>query len=241
MTTVDIVNRTIDRFANGNVFTYRDLKIEEDKRQAVIKRLNRLAAAGKLMKISKGKYYKPEDSAFGALAPDRFQFVKDLLEKDGELIGYISGYIAYNELGLSTQIPNLIQIAGNERRSAFQRGIYKIAFIKQKNIITKENIPLLKILDSLKYIKRIPDATIDESCIRLSAIVGRLNTTDTNNLIKLSLKYNPATIALLGAILENLYGADYSPTLKKALNSISIYKLRVSENVLPTAKNWNIV
>jgi len=41
----------------GYVFTYEDFMQGVKKREAVIKALNRLVAAGKLNKLSKGKYY----------------------------------------------------------------------------------------------------------------------------------------------------------------------------------------
>jgi len=36
--------------------------------------------------------------------------VKDLLEDDGKLVGYLTGYSVYNQLGLSTQVNNTMQI-----------------------------------------------------------------------------------------------------------------------------------
>jgi hypothetical protein len=38
--------------------------------------------------LSKGRFYKSQISKFGELAPDTYQTVKDLIEKDGKLIGY---------------------------------------------------------------------------------------------------------------------------------------------------------
>ena len=99
------------------------------------------------------------------------QVVKDLLEEDGKIIGYLTGYSIYNQLGLTTQVSNTIQIGKNEIRPGFKRERYTIAFIKQKNTLTKENIPLLQILDAIRYIKKIPDATIESSCRRLSVIL----------------------------------------------------------------------
>ena len=52
-----------------------------------------MVAAGKINKLSKGKYYKPQESIFGALLPEQYQIVKDLLEEDDKRIGYITGYM----------------------------------------------------------------------------------------------------------------------------------------------------
>lgn len=66
------------------------------KKEAVFKALNRMVKAGKISKLSKGKYYKPEKTPFGEWQPDQEQVVKDLLEDDGKLIGYLTGYSIYN-------------------------------------------------------------------------------------------------------------------------------------------------
>ncbi len=146
---------TIDRLPKGYVFTYKDFIEEVNNKEAVIKSLNRMAAAGKIKKIAKGKYYKVKTTEFGDLQPNQKQIVKDLFEKNGEIIGYITGYSIYNLLGLTTQVSVTIQIGKNEIRSSFKRGLYRISFIKQKNVISKENIPLLQILDAIRYIKKI--------------------------------------------------------------------------------------
>lgn len=236
----EYIRLKIDRLPKGYVFTYDDFVTEVSTKEAVIKSLNRMVASGKINKLSKGKYYKPESTVFGALLPEQYQIVKDLLEKDGKLIGYITGYGIYNKLGLTTQISNTIQIGRNEIRATFQRGIYRIAFIRQKNNITRENIPLLQILDAIRYIKIIPDTTVGASCKRLKAIIKIMTAKDQSLLIKLALKYPPAARALLGAILENVQTEQQTEVLYKSLNPITVYKLSVPENVLPNAENWNI-
>ena len=110
----DYIASTIDRLPKGYVFTYSDFSAEVNKREAVIKALNRMANLGKISKLSKGKYYKPENTPFGKLQPNQSQIVKDLLEVDGKTIGYLTGYSIYNQLGLTTQVSNTIQIGKNE-------------------------------------------------------------------------------------------------------------------------------
>lgn len=240
MKTTEYIQLKIDRLPKGYVFTYDDFITEVNKKEAIIKSLNRMVTSGKINKLSKGKYYKPESTVFGTLLPEQYQVVKDLLEKDGKLIGYITGYGIYNQLGLTTQISNTIQIGKNEIRPAFKRGKYKITFIRQKNNIIKKNIPLLQLLDAIRYIKTIPDATVGESGKRLMAIIKTFTAKDQALLIRLALKYPPATRALLGAMLENIQSEQQTEVLRNSLNPITVYKLSVPKNVLPNAENWNI-
>ncbi|MDP2362410.1 MAG: hypothetical protein Q8M94_01435, partial [Ignavibacteria bacterium] len=90
--------------------------------------------------------------------------------------------------------------------------------------ITKDNIPLLQILDSIRYIKKIPDASIESACNRLLAIIKDLSIENKTTLVKLALKYPPAARALLGAILDKAGSVNLTEPLIKSLNPISTYK-----------------
>jgi len=234
-----IIN-TVNRLPKGYTFTYKDLNIEVNKKEAVIKALNRLVNSGKIEKISKGKYFKPEKTSFGTLQPSQEQIVKDLLVEDGKVVGYLTGYSIYNKLGLTTQVSNIIQIGKNQTRPKFKRERYTIAFVKQKNTITRKNIPLLQILDSIKYIKKIPDTTIEASCFRFLEIIKKLNLNDKKELIRLSFKYPPSTRALLGALLDEIQNRSITTGLKQSLNPITKYEIPGAQKVLTNASNWNI-
>ncbi len=241
MKAVEYIAYTIDRLPKGYVFTYADFITEVNKKEAVIKALNRMAELGKIAKLSKGKYYKPENTSFGNLQPNQAQVVKDLLEYNGRITGYLTGYSMYNQLGLTTQVSNTVQIGKNQVRPNFKREHYTISFIRQKNTITKENIPLLQILDAIRYIKKIPDATIESSCKRFLAILKNLSKKEKSSLVRLALKYSPVTRALLGAMLEQSQASNLTEPLIKSLNPITKYKLAGAEKVLYTAEKWNIL
>lgn len=215
--------------------------MEVSKKQAIIKALNRMVSANKLCKLAKGKYFKPEITPFGSLQPSQEQVVKDLLYDKREIVGYLTGYSIYNRLGLTSQVSNIIQIGKNEIRPKFKRERYIISFVKQKNTITKKNIPLLQILDAIRYIKKIPDTTIKASCLRLLEIIKSLNTASRKELVGLSLKYPPSTIALLGTLLEEIQENEITEPLRKSLNPITQYKIPDIKEVLAKSNDWNII
>lgn len=231
----------IDRLPKGYVFTYANFITEVNRKEAVIKALNRMVASGKIAKLAKGKYYKPENTPFGNLQPSQVQVVKDLLEENGKITGYLTGYSIYNQLGLTTQVSNTIQIGKNQIRPNFIRERYKIAFLKQKNTITKESIPLLQLLDAIRYIKKIPDATVEASCARFLAIIKNLTDKEINTLVRLALNYPPATRALVGSLLDQLQKGNTIELLFKSLNPITTYRLTGASKVLSTADKWNMV
>lgn len=240
MKTSEYIVSKINRMPASYVFTYTDFINKVNGKEAVIKTLNRMAASGKIRKLAKGKFYKSKTSIFGDLPPNQYQVVKDLLEDKGKRTGYITGYSIYNRLALTTQISNTIIIGKNETRPSLKREQYKIAFIKQKNPITKENIPLLQILDAIRFIKKIPDTNNATACKRFLSIIKDLKKKDKIMMIRLAQKYPPATRALLGALLEEIGSGSLNKPLKQSLNPITVYKLSGVPEVLPTAQKWNI-
>ena len=239
-TSTEILNK-IDKFKEGNVFTYDELGFEPEKTNAVIIALNRLVKEDKLRKLSKGKYYKPQMTEFGELIPDTYQVVKDLLQKERKVIGYLTGFSIFNSLFLTTQVSNTIQIGCNNEKKAITRGIYKIRFIKQPNKITEDNIPILQILDSIRFIKEIPDTDQNHSCKRFIKIIRELSPERLSKLKKLVLKYNASTRALTGAILEMLKADNNTKSIYESLNPATTYNFSISKNILPTKDKWRIL
>lgn len=240
MKITDFIRKQIEKLPNGYVFSYADLMKQPEQREAIIKALNRMVTAGELTKLAKGKYYKAEETVFGNLEPEQNQIVKDLIEDNGKVIGYLTGLSIYNKLGLTTQVSNEIQIGKNDIRSSIQRGRYTISFIKQKNEITKENIPLLQILDAVRYIKKIPDASTGNSYERLFYIIKRLSPEEQKTLSKLLLKYPARTRALVGTIFEVIGNIKLVKSLQKTLNPVTAYKIPGVRKHIENAENWNI-
>ncbi len=241
MKVLDIVDRTINRFPTGFIFTTADFDVDVKQRETVRRYLSKIAAEGRIMRQSRGKYYKPENSPFGQVPVSTYQALKDLLEDGTRRIGYITGYSVFNEFNLTTQVPNTYQIALNEVKKPIKRGRYQVKFMLQKNTITKDNIPLLKLLDCIKLIKKIPDTTIDQSVSRIMAMIIELSSKALKSVIRLSMKYPPSTRALLGAMVEVLFSGEDAKPLMDSLNGMSKYKLNISDNLLPNKDNWNII
>jgi len=235
-----LVADKINRLPAGYVFTYLDIVNDADKNEAVIKALNRLVISGKLKKISKGRFYKPEETPFGELEPDEYQIAKDLLEKNGKIIGYLTGLSIYNKLGLTTQISNIIQIGRNEFRSPLVRGKYKISFILQKNAINKKNIYLLQLLDSIRYFKNIPDSNIEFIFNRFRTLLSNLTDEQLKRFIRLLVKYPANTRAIAGALLDEINQNKFADKIRLMQNPITVYKIGVTKEILSTAENWNI-
>ncbi|WP_419211112.1 hypothetical protein ACNR9Q_10185 [Maribacter sp. X9] len=105
-----------------------------------------------------------------------------------------------------------------------------------------ESLSLLRLLDAIRYIKKIPDTTVGKICIRLMALLRELKTSEQIKLIKLAFKYSSATRALLGVLLREIDCKIETEIrdLKDSLNPITVYNFDISENVLSNSKYWNI-
>ena len=234
------IEQTVNSFRSDYVFTYRDLGLPPESSANVIRKLNRMADSGVIQRLSKGRFYKPKQTMFGSLKPSQQEVVKDLLEKNGKIIGYLTGVSIFGQLGLTTQISNIIEIGVKGKKNNTRRGMYSIRFVQQANIITKSNIPLLQLLDSIKSIKQIPDSTPDSSYNRIREIIKFLDEKSLDLMIKLAMKYNPMTRAIVGAIIEELYGEERARILRDTLNPITVYKVGLTKKDLST-NNFRIV
>ena len=233
------VKQKIETIPEGVVLGIKDFQVETQYEPTLVKALNRLVQQGDLERLSKGKYYKPKRTIFGQLKPSETEIAKDLLERNGEIIGYITGTTAFSAMGLTTQIASSTMIGTNKYRRPIKRDEYKISFLVQENQITEKNIPLLRILDALRLIRVIPATTPDECIVVMQRTLARLSEEERKELIALSKGYTPYVRALLGAVLESIGTGTYG--LKESLNGVSTYKLPISIQALPTMKNWNIV
>jgi Fe2+ or Zn2+ uptake regulation protein len=238
---IDIIKNRLEKIEVGVVFTAAEFELTAKSPTTVSRTLNAFVEQGYLRKLSKGRFYKPKIGKFGELPPDDYQIVKDLLVEKGKLIGYITGYTAFNEFGLTTQVPFALQVGTYDEKKAIKRGSYWISFIKQRNNITKENIPLLKLLDCLRFFKIIPDTMPDNACKRLLYLLSQLDENKINRVKKLALRYTPQTIALLGAMLETINSQEDTNTLFEMLNPMTTYKLSISNAILANQKKWHIL
>ena len=136
----DIVRNKINRLATGYVFTYDDFDISVENISALKLALNRMVKSGEIERISKGRFYKAKQGITGKLNPDEYEIVKDLLEDNNRIVGYLTGLSIFNRFGLTTQLSNIIQIGSNVDKKTIKRGKYTIKFIRQWNPIKKNNI-----------------------------------------------------------------------------------------------------
>lgn len=236
MSISNTIKERIKRLTEGTVVTFDNFSDCENK-QAVALTLSRLKKEGVLERLEKGKYFIPKKTKFGTLGPSESSVLKSLLRGRE---GYISGLAAYNQLGLTTQVPNEITIVGSKYSRKTKIGRFQIKYVKGSAPIEKKSIMLLQILDAIKDIKKIPDTTIDESLKILKSKILSLNNFEKRKIITLSQYYRPSVQAIIGEILEEDGLRDEVKKLKENINPLTKFKYNFSKEILPLQESWNL-
>lgn len=241
MTVSKIIRSKIQDFPTNFVFCVSDLQLDAKQNQAAVRALQRMVEQGELRKMSKGKYYKPRQSIFGELKPSPSQIAKDFLTDGDTITGYLTCNSIFSTLGLTTQISSKIEIGTNRYRHPLVRDGYNISFIVQRNQITRDTIPVLRILDCIRFVRDIPATTPDEACARIIELVRELDENAKALMTVCALNYQPYVRALTGAIIETIDGnTPNADRLFNSLSGISRYHLPISNGILPNKQKWRI-
>ncbi|MDP3443643.1 MAG: DUF6088 family protein [Ignavibacteria bacterium] len=235
MSSASIVRALIEKYPYGQIFTNDDLKC--DKAAAAIE-LSRLYKKGAIQKLTRGRFYKATQGTFGPIRPTE-EAILQAYQKSGK--GYETGLMAYNRLGLTTQIPSVIEIATTMEPRTIMIGNTKIKLVRQRRSPKKTNVQLLQILDALRQIKKVPDSTPSEVLINIKGIITLLTDSDKKELSSLVLDFTPRTRALLGAILEELDCKQYTDAIKQSLNTTTTFRLNIDVSVLKYSRDWKIL
>lgn len=236
---VDIVSSRIDKMRYGYIFTPSDFYDSVSDPVQVSRALRQLLQSGRIRRVSKGRYDKPKQTIFGTKPPSIDWMLQEFLMDGKRIIGYMTGQYAYSLLGLSTQISSVYTIGSNTYRRAIKRGKSTIRFVLQPNTITRANIPLLQMLDSIRFMRQIPACTPNDACVILRSTIRNLKPDERRLLASLALPYTDYVRAIVGAILDET--DTNTDSLYNSLNPSSTYKIGLTDEDLPNRKKWRIL
>jgi len=240
MSVTQKIQKQINRLSEGSTFKYDQLTIDPEEYSAAAKAIERLIEKGIIKRVSTGLFYKPKQSVFGELKPSEGQILKPYLFEKGKRIAYITGTSLYNRLGLTTQIPQIINIASRDKRISISIGDLKTTAVKAYVDVTDKNYYLLELLDVLKDFNKIPDLDKASAIKIITNKLEALNSAEIKLLVKCSLAYPPRARSFLGALLEEVDASTELSLLRKSLSPFSEYEFGIENNLLSTAKNWRI-
>lgn len=147
MTTASRIQQYVQRTPRGTPFTTTAL-MKHGARAAVDQALCRLASAGKIVRLTRGVYVRPEESRYvGQVLPEPFKVVEAMAKKTNEII-QVSGAEAARQFGLSTQVPAqpIFLTTGQSRRFSIGNLEVTLKHVSRKKIPFPESKVGLAIL-----------------------------------------------------------------------------------------------
>jgi hypothetical protein len=202
-------------------------------RSNVLKAYSDFVKEGVLKRAKRGFYYRSKKTVLGETSYTNMQLA--LSKAKGKCGFYcISGTAGYNELGLTTQVPNNIVIACDYNLRAEDN----IKFVYRKKPINGGKAERI-ILDAIIDIKTIPDTTV-EKIINQIKILIKNKKVSLKSLVKSAFYETTRVKSIIGAIAQEFdFDNNLLNKLKKSLNPLSMVHLNVGNSLL-YAKNWQI-
>lgn len=117
----------------------------------IAKQLTQLCNEGKLIRYEKGIYYIPTDTVFGkSLLNPRKVIERKYISNNGNIVGYYSGLTLQNQLRLTTQMSNVIEISTNNETTRVRDifiGKQKVLLRKARTEVNASNAAVLSFLE----------------------------------------------------------------------------------------------
>ncbi len=144
-----------------------------------------LTDGGKLSRFENGVYYIPKKSLLGGSVaiPPEIVVEKKYISRNDKIMGYYSGYVFANKIGISTQMPFVQEIITNEIGTPIKRLDYNgRTFIVRKSRceITEENVFTLQFLELLKDIETYSELSKEETKDKLFSYISGKSITKEN-------------------------------------------------------------
>ncbi len=134
---------------------YNEISYKNYSRPWLQKELISLCEQKKLVRFEKGIYYIPKVTMLGlSLMDTRKVITKKYIDDGNDIIGYYSGVAFLNALGLSTQVPNMLEIYTNNENSRVREvsvGKQKVILRKSREKISRDNAAVLSFLELMNF------------------------------------------------------------------------------------------
>ena len=162
--------------------------IKEYSRAYTFRQIKKMEEDGKIVRFTQGVYYLPTETEFGRSTISIDSLIKKkYVQDDSERYGIFSGLILQNMFGVTTQVPNVLEIVTNKETTRCRKIMIKgREFILRKSRIkiTKENASSYMILQLFSEIK---DADyMDERGIRTIRSYMKKTNVTKNDLFELA-------------------------------------------------------
>lgn len=145
----------IDTYGYNEPIVSAELSFNGYSRPWLQKEIGKLCADGKLIRFEKGVYYIPTETLLGQSKLDTKKVINKKYIFDGkDVIGYYSGITFMNMLGLSTQVPNVLEIYTNKEPSRAREvpvGSQKVMLRRSRTTVNRDNAATMSLLELMNF------------------------------------------------------------------------------------------
>ena len=146
-----LYQRLLDEFGYNEPILRDEISYESYSKAWIYNELKKLCNEGLLVRFDKGVYYIPTQTVFGvSLLDPRKVIEKRYISSAGRVYGYYGGQILMNRLGLSTQMPNVLEVYTNNEASRVRDidiGRQRVRLRSSRVTVTPDNVAVLSFLE----------------------------------------------------------------------------------------------
>lgn len=158
-----LIEALYEQYGTNEPILLSEISFEDYSRPWIMKQLQMLCEDGRLCKYEKGVYYIPTKTIFGkSILNPRKVIERKYISDSNRIMGYYSGIIFQNQLKITTQMPNVIEIYTNNEKSKVREvtiGNQRVVLRRARTEINSENAPVLSFLELMND---ITPASLDE-------------------------------------------------------------------------------
>lgn len=167
---MEFLQYLIDTFGYNEPILSEEMSFNGFSKPWINKQLAKLVSSGELMRFEKGVYYVPKNTLLGPskLNPQKVIERKYIADRDGRN-GYYSGASFMNQIGLSTQVPNIVEIYTNNEPAKVREvnvGTVRVLLRKARTTIDGTNVAVQSFLELMNSVS---PAFFDEERKKITA------------------------------------------------------------------------
>ena len=153
---MDILQTLIEKYDYNEPIILKDVKIDGISDDYIRQVFSRLVKSGQIERYDQGVYYIPKVTLLGkSKIPAKKVYEKKFISDRKSTFGFYTGLALQNAIGLTTQVPNTIEIMTNREKSRLRElavGNQKLRLRKARTTVTSRNVKALQLLELMNSI-----------------------------------------------------------------------------------------
>lgn len=165
-----VIEKLKDEYGYNQPLILSELKIDGISDENLRQIFSRMSRKGNVKRYDQGIYYFPKQTPFGesTLSSERV-YTRKYISDGSNIYGFYTGTKLFNNLALSTQMPNTIEIITNKEKSRLREvaiGNQKVKLRSSRVEINKDNVDILQFLELMNLLD-ISEIKADKSKLQI--------------------------------------------------------------------------